>query len=72
MICDFLMQRTGNLFKEPRNTILQQFVDHGNELIAEEMGFGTQVNQNNFKVAVEQFAGQIKAVEEEIANQVKT
>ena len=41
-------------------------------IVAEEMGSGTQVDQDDFKAVVEQFAGQIKTVEEEIANQVKT
>lgn len=36
------------------------------------MGSGTQVDQDDFKAAVEQFAGQNKAVKEVIAHQVKT
>ncbi len=36
------------------------------------MGFGTQVDQDNFKITMEQFADQIKAIEKEIANQTKT
>lgn len=36
------------------------------------MGPGSQIDQDDFKAAVEQFTGQIKAIEEEIANQVKT
>ena len=36
------------------------------------MGSGTQIDQDDFKAAVEQFADQNKAIEEVIAHQVKT
>lgn len=56
MIRDLLKQYTGYLWKEPRNTVLRWVVDCGNELVTEEMGSGTQVDQDDFKAAVEQFA----------------
>ena len=62
MIWDLLKVRTGYLLKDPRNTVLQWVADCGDELIQEEMSFEMQVNQDDFKTAVEQFASQIKAV----------
>lgn len=72
MIRDLLKNRTGYLLKEPRNTVLRWVADRGDELVQEEMGPGTQVDQDNFKVAVEQFAGRVKAVQDELDEQVKT
>lgn len=36
------------------------------------MGFGTQVDQDDFKVTVEKFAEEIKEVDEELESQVKS
>lgn len=57
MIRDLLKQHTGYLLKNPRNTVMRWIADRGNEFVAEEMGFRTQVDQNDFKAAVEQFTG---------------
>lgn len=72
MIRDLLKARTGYLLKEPRNTVLRWVADRGDELVQEEMGSGTQVDQDDFKAAVEQFAGRIKAVQDELDEQVKS
>lgn len=58
--------------KEPRNTVLRWVSDRGEELVSEEMGSGTQVDQDDFKAAVEQLAERIKAVDEELESQVKS
>lgn len=42
------------------------------ELVQEEMGSGTQVEQDDFKVAVEQFGARLDAVQKELANAVKS
>lgn len=42
------------------------------ELVEEEMGSGTQVDQDDFKVAVEQFNDRVKTVKKELDKQVKT
>ncbi len=52
IIHDLLKQRTGYLLKEPKNTVLRWVANCDNKLVAEEMGFGTQVNQDDFKAAV--------------------
>lgn len=72
MIRDLLKQRTGYLLKEPRNTVLRWVADRRDELVEEEMGSSTQVDQDDFKAAVEQFADRLKVVDDELANQVKT
>lgn len=36
------------------------------------MGFSTQIDQNDFKAVVEQFVGQVKAVQDKLNEQVKT
>lgn len=53
MIRDLLKEQTGYDLKEPRNTVLCWVANIENELVSEEMGFGTQVDQNDFKTAVE-------------------
>lgn len=40
--------------------------------LSEKMGSGTQVDQDDFKTAVEQFAQRIKAVDQELDAQVKS
>lgn len=72
LIRDLLKTRTGYLLKEPRNTVLRWVADRGDELVQEEMGSGTQVDQDDFKAAVEQFAGRVKAIQDELDEQVKT
>lgn len=42
------------------------------ELVQEEMGSGTQVEQDDFKVAVEQFGARLDAVQKELANAIKS
>ena len=63
MIRDLLKEQTGYDLKEPRNTMLRWVADIRDELVSEEMGSGTQVDQDDFKIAVEQFAQRIKAVD---------
>ena len=72
MIRDLLKEQTGYDLKEPRNTVLRWVADIGDELVSEEMGSGTQVDQDDFKTAVEQFAQRIKAVDQELETQVKS
>lgn len=45
----------GYNLKKPRVTVTQWIKAHIDKLVEEEMGFGTQVEQNNFKEAVEKF-----------------
>ncbi|MCJ1348862.1 hypothetical protein MMC31_007095, partial [Peltigera leucophlebia] len=72
MIRDLLKEQIGYDLKEPRNTVLRWVADIGDELVSEEMGSGTQVDQDNFKTAVEKFAQRIKAVGQELETQVKS
>ena len=69
-ICDLLKERTDSL-KEPRNTVLRWVADRGDDHVQEEMGSGTQVDQDDFKAAVEQFFARLKAVQEKLDTQVK-
>lgn len=41
------------------------------KLVEEEMGSGTQVEQDNFKAAVEQFARRMENVQKDLDEQVK-
>lgn len=72
MICNLLKNRTRYLLKKPRNRVLRWVADRGDELVQKEMGSSTQVDQDDFKAAVEQFAGRVKAVQDELDEQVKT
>lgn len=71
MIRGILKDQTGYDLKEPKNTVLRWVSDRGEELISEEMGSGTQVDQDDFKAVVEQFAQRVKEVDEELESQVK-
>lgn len=71
-IRDLLKEQTGYDLKEPRNTVLCWVADIGDELVSEKMGSGTQVDQDDFKTAVEQFAQRIKAVGQGLGTQVKS
>ena len=46
--------------------------DIGDELVSKEMGSDTQVNQDDFKTAMEQFAQRIKAIDQKLETQVKS
>lgn len=46
--------------------------DRGNELVEEEIGSGTRIDQDDFKAAVEQFSKRLKMVEEALDTQVKS
>lgn len=72
MICQLLKENTGYDLKEPRNTVLRWVAKRVDELVEEEMGSGTQVDQDDFKVAVEQFNDRLKTVKKELDKQVKT
>ena len=68
-----MKQRTGSLQpKEPRNTVLGWVADRGNELVEEEIGSGTRIDQDDFKAAVDQFSKRLKMVEKELDTQVKS
>lgn len=71
MIRKILRDQTNYDLKEPRNTVFCRVADWREELVLEKMGFGIQVDQNDFKTVVKQFAGQIKEVNEELEFQVK-
>lgn len=43
-----------------------------NELVEEELGSGTEVEKDDFKTAVEQFATRMKTVAQEINDSVKS
>ena len=53
MIQGLLKNRTGYDLLEPRLTVMCWVKTRINELVEEEMGSGTQVEQDDFKAAVE-------------------
>lgn len=53
MIRRLLREKTGYDFMELRNTVTRWVKARIDELVEEEMGSGTQVEQDDFKVAVE-------------------
>lgn len=65
-IRDLLKDRTGYDLVEPRNTVLRWVKARIDELVEEEMGSGTQVDQDDFKAAVEVFRNRWEIVENEI------
>lgn len=67
-----LLKECTDLLKEPRNNVLRWVADRGDDYVKEVMGSGTQVDQDDFKVAVEQFSARLKAVQEKLDTQVKT
>ncbi len=71
MIRGILKEQASYNLKETRNTVLRLVADRGEDLVSEEMGSGTQVDQGDFKAAVKQFAESIKVIDEELESQVK-
>lgn len=57
---------------EPRNTVLRWVKACMEELVQEEMGSGTQVDQDDFKAAVELFKNRLEAVDAEIKQSRKS
>lgn len=57
---------------EPRNTVLRWVKACMEELVHEEMGSGTQVDQDDFKAAVELFKNRLEAVDAEIKQSRKS
>lgn len=72
MIRELLKERTRYDLAEPRNTVLRWVKARIDELVEEEMGSGTQVDQDDFKAAVELFKDRLEAVEAEIKQSKKT
>lgn len=60
MTRDLLKERT-DLLKEPRNAVLRWAADRDG-LVQKEMGSGTQVDQDDFELAVERFSARLKTV----------
>lgn len=56
---------------EPRNTVTRWVKARIDELVEEEMGSGTQLEQDDFKAAVEQFARRMETVQKDLDEQVK-
>ena len=71
MICKLLKDETGYNLQELRVTVTRWVKAHINELVEKEMGFGTQVKQDNFKEAVEKFGEQIDAIKKNLDSAVK-
>ena len=71
MISKLLKDRTGYDLLEPRNTVLRWVQQLTDELVSEEMGSGTQVEQDDFKAAVEKFRERIEIVKNELSLAVK-
>ena len=71
MIRRLLREKTGYDLMEPRNTVTRWVKARIDELVEEEMGSGTQVEQDDFKAAVEQFAGRMETVQKDLDEQVK-
>ncbi len=71
MISKLLKNRTGYDLLEPRNTVLQWLQQLIDELVSEEIGSGTQVEQDDFKAAVEKFCGRIEIVKNKLSTAVK-
>lgn len=72
MISQLLKEQTGYELSEPQNTIFRWVKALNDELVQEEMGSGTQVEQDDFKAAVKQFGVRLNAVQKELANAVKS
>ena len=71
MINKLLKNRTGYDLLEPRNTVFRWVQQLTDELVSEEMGSVTQVEQDDFKAAVEKFCGRIEIVKNELSTAVK-
>ncbi len=72
MISGILKEQTGYDLKEPKNIVLHLVADRGEDLVSEEIDSVTQIDQDDFKAAVDQFAGSIKAVDEELESKVES
>lgn len=66
MIWEFHKEYTGYDLIEPRNTVICWVKTCIDELIEKKMGFGTQVNQDNFKLAVEMFWDRLEILKADI------
>lgn len=71
MIWVLLKDQTGYDLLEPRVIITRWVKARIDELVDEEMGSGTQVEQDNFKAAVEQFAIRMNTVQDKLESAIK-
>lgn len=60
------------MLKKPRNIVLWWVADYRDELIQEEIDSSIQIDQDDFRIVVEQFAGQVKAIQDKLNEQMKT
>ncbi|MCJ1470666.1 hypothetical protein MMC07_009312 [Pseudocyphellaria aurata] len=72
MIRRLLKERTNYDLVDPRQTVTRWVETRIDELVEKEMGSGTEVERNDIKAAVEQFAGRWHTVTDEINDTVKT
>lgn len=72
MISTLLKQHTGYELVNPGQTVTRWVKTQINELVEEEMGSGTEVERDDFKTAVEQFAERMQIVAQEIEDSVKS
>lgn len=71
MIRKLLKDETGYDLQEPRVTITRWVKARIDELVEEEMGSGTQVEQDDFKEAVEKFGERMDAIQKNLDSAVK-
>lgn len=71
MIRALLKEQTVYDLQEPRVTVTRWVKARIDELVEEEMGSGTQVEQDDFKAAVEQFASRMNSVQKNLDSAVK-
>lgn len=72
MISSLLKQQTGYDLVNPAQTITRWVKSQINELVEEELGSGTEVEKDDFKTAVEQFATRMKTDAQEINDSVNS
>ena len=72
MISNLLKQQTGYNLVNSAQTVICLVKSQINELVEEELGSGTEVEKDDFKTAVEQFANRMKTVAQEINDLVKS
>ena len=72
MIGELLKQKTGYKLVHPMQTVIRWVKARIDELVEEKMGSGTEVERDDFKTAVEQFAKQMEEVAREIDDTVKS
>lgn len=65
-------QQTGYDLVNPAQTVTRWVKSQINKLVEEELGSGTEVEKDDFKTAVEQFATRMKMVAQEINDSVKS